>query len=301
MPLNRRSIPVAALLMFACAVASALVLTACSPADAKRPADQRPSIELAQVQPVAPAAQPVAPAPKIGAAAAPMPPAPKVSTFAPAKDLVRAADKYIAGLQEVVENEEDYKDGQDKVAKDANTLVVIALALGLHDEENSYKANAAAVMKAASELAATKDFASAKKAVCAVREAADGKTKVETPLKWEKVASLPELMKQVPLVNTKLKRNIKPDKFKKKAKDAASATAVIAAIAQGSMADTSAAKTPDQAPQWYKFAAAMRDNAGQLNAAIHKKDEPAAAKAMTKLAKSCDDCHEVFHPGVKTE
>ena len=40
-------------------------------------------------------------------------------------------------------------------------------------------------------------------------------------------------MKQVPLINTRLKLNLKGKKFKKKAKDTAGYTAVIAAIAQG--------------------------------------------------------------------
>jgi cytochrome c556 len=39
----------------------------------------------------------------------------------------------------------------------------------------------------------------------------------------------------------------------------------------------------------------MRDSAGALNAAIRKGDETAATAAMEKLAKSCDDCHVVFH------
>ena len=69
-------------------------------------------------------------------------------------------------------------------------------------------------------------------------------------LKWEKVAALPELMKQVPIINNPLKRNIKPEKFKKKAKDTAGYTAVIAAIAQGSMADLSETKNPEQVKQW---------------------------------------------------
>ena len=43
----------------------------------------------------------------------------------------------------------------------------------------------------------------------------------------------------------------------------------------------------------------MRDDAGALNAAIHKGDEPAAAKAMKKLDQSCEDCHAVFKPDVK--
>jgi hypothetical protein len=108
-------------------------------------------------------------------------------------------------------------------------------------------------------------------------------------------------MKQVPLINTKLKRYIKPEKFQKKAKDAAGYTAVIAAIAQGSVADLSETKNPEQVQQWYKFMAAMRDDAGELNAAIHNCNEPAAAKAMKKLAQSCEDCHAVFHPDTKIE
>ncbi|MCE5266543.1 MAG: hypothetical protein LLG00_01475 [Planctomycetaceae bacterium] len=243
----------------------------------------------------------VAYSPVLAGDAPAMPTPPKVSTFAPADDLVRQADLYIAGLEKSVADEEEYKDGKDKIAKDSNTLIVIALALGLHDEDSQYKAQSGAIMKAAGELAATKDFASAQKAVAALKDAAEGKQKVESELKWQKVASLPELMKQVPLVNTKLKRNLKPDKFQKKAKDTAGYTAVIAAIAQGSMADLSATKNPGQAQQWYKFSAAMRDDAGQLNAAIHKKDASGAAKAMKKLAQSCEDCHAVFHPGVKTD
>jgi hypothetical protein len=178
---------------------------------------------------------------------------------------------------------------------------VIALALGLHDQDNRYKANAGAIMEAAGKLAASKDLVSAKKAVAALRKAAEGKRKTDVKLEWKRVASLPELMKQVPLINTKLKRQVKPEKFTKKAKDTAGYTAVIAAIAQGSMADVSETKNAEQVQQWYKFSAAMRDDAGEVNAAIHKLDEPAAAKGMKKLAQSCEDCHAVFHPGVKVE
>ena len=67
------------------------------------------------------------------------------------------------------------------------------------------------------------------------------------------------------------------------------------------MADLSETKNPEQVKQWYKFMTAMRDDAGEANAAIHRRNEPAAAKAMKKLAQSCEDCHAVFHPGVKIE
>lgn len=227
------------------------------------------------------------------------PEAPKVSAFAPAEDLVRQLEKYVDGLEKIVTDEEEFKDGKDKIAKDANTLIVIALALGLHDEPNKYQAHAPAVMAAANRVAAAADRDSALKAVAVLREAVEGKHKVQEELRWEKAASLPELMKQVPLINTRLKRYLKGERFKSKAKDSAGLTAVIAAIAQGSLVDTSQAKDVQQARQWYAFSVAMRDSAGQLNAAIRKGDAAAAEAAMQKLTQSCDDCHTVFHPEAK--
>ena len=221
---------------------------------------------------------------------------PKVSSYAPAEDLVNQADQYIKELGKVVDNEGDYNDRQDKLAKDSNTLVVVALALGLHDQPNKYKDSAGALIKAAQEVAAAKDYASAKKAVAAAKDAAENKTKSDVALKWEKVASLPELMKQVPLINTKLKMKLKGKNFKKKAKDTAGYTAVLAVIAQGTMADTSVTKNDAQVEQWQEFSAVSRDLAGEVNAAIHKGDEAAADKAMEKLNVSCEDCHAVFKP-----
>jgi hypothetical protein len=213
--------------------------------------------------------------------------------------LVGQVDLYIKELGKAVADEQEYKDSEGKVAKDGSTLAVIALTLGMHDQPNKYKAIAGGLIKAAQQAAATKDFQSAKKAVAALKEVAEGKDPTGGELKWEKVAALPELMKQVPLINNKLKLKIKGEKFISKAKDTAGYTAAIAAIAQGTIADTSEAKSPAQVKQWYAFSQAMRDHAGAVNAAIHKRDEPAAAKAMTKLAQSCDDCHAVFHPEAK--
>jgi hypothetical protein len=285
---------------------SAIVLLGCSNAPdekgsqetAPRQGAEKPTAPVAELagKAVQPQAMPVEPAAKIAGDAAAMPPAPKVSTFAPAKDLADQADQYIKSLTKSVAAEEDYKDDQGKIAKESNTLVIIALALGLHDQESKYKARAGALMKAAQAVAATKDYPSAKKAVAALQDATKGASNADVQLKWEKVASLAELMKQVPLINNKLKRAVKPEKFKKKAKDSAGYTAVIAAIAQGSMANSSETKKPEQVKQWCDLAAAMRDDAGALNAAINKGDEPAAAKAMKKLQQGCEDCHAVFHP-----
>jgi hypothetical protein len=229
-----------------------------------------------------------------GAADAAPPPVPKVSSFAPAEDLVSQTDEYIKELDSAVATEQDYKDSEEKVAKQSNTLILIALALGLHDTDNKYQAAAPALFKAAQQLASAKDYASAKAGVAAVK-AAVAANGAGSALKWEKAASLEQLMKQVPLVNTKLKRYLKGSRFAKSAKDTAGYTAVLATIAQGAMADTSEAKNADQVQQWYQFSAQMRDSAGAVNGAIHAKDREAAEKAMKKLAESCDDCHNVFH------
>jgi hypothetical protein len=227
------------------------------------------------------------------------PAAPKVSTFAPAEDLAKQVDRYLKELDDCVAAEGDYKDNESKIAQDSNTLIVLALALGLHDQANKYQASAGAIMKAAQAVATTKDYASAKKAVADLQKAAESSDAAKAELKWEKVAALPELMKQVPVVNTKLKMNLKPEKFKKKAKDAAGYSAVLAVIAQGTVADTSAAKGADQVKKWYEFSALARDHAGALNAAIHKGDAKAAEQELTKVAQNCDDCHAIFHPEAK--
>jgi hypothetical protein len=227
--------------------------------------------------------------------------APKVSLFAPAEDLAGQLDQYVQALKKSTADEQEYGFDKDKIARDANTLIVVALALGMHDEPNKYKATAGALMKAAAQVAAAKDYASVKKAVAAVEEAAAGNGRADVELKWQKVAALPELMKEVPLINTKLKRYVKGAKFRSKAHETAGYTAVIAAIAQGTMADTSEAKKPGQVEQWREFMAVMRDAAGAVNAAIHRGDKAAADKAMKELTQSCEQCHAVFHPEAKIE
>jgi hypothetical protein len=228
---------------------------------------------------------------------------PKVSTFAPAEDLVRQADKYIETMKNTVASKEEYDDSEGKIGRDANTFVIIVLALGLHDQEkgNTYKDKAAAVIKAAQDVAATKDYAAAKKAVAELEKVTAAKGTGGGKLKWEKAAALPDLMKQVPIVNTKLKQCLSKTKFKKKAKDSQGYTAVIAAIAQSVIADTSVTKNADQVKQWQKFSKAMRDYAGAANAAIHKQDQAATDKAMKKLNQSCEDCHAVFKPDVAVD
>jgi len=204
-------------------------------------------------------------------------------------------DYFVERLTEAVETEEEYNDAQDQITKDANTLILLALALGLHDQDNRLKAGARTLLKAAQDAATAADFAAAKAAVEAVVAATKSDAGSDAELKWEKAASLPALMKQVPTVNTKLKRYIKGTRFESKAQDTAGYSATIAVIGQGSIPNVDETEKPDEAEKWQQFCLEMRDAAGALNAAIHAQDRAAADVAMDALQKSCDTCHAVFH------
>lgn len=230
-----------------------------------------------------------------GAAPVAPPAAPPVSSIAPAKDLEELVPDYVEDLEEAVESEETYKEEAEQMAKEANALCVLALTLGLHDQENKYQKAAPALLKAAQQVAAAKDYASAKSGVEAVK-AALATNGDPSALKWEPVAALPELMKYIPQLDTRVKRYVNPRRFEKYGTRATPYAAMIAAIAQGTVADTTEAENDDQVRQWYGFMTQMRDAAAAVNAACHKGDEAAAFEAMSKLGQSCDDCHAVFHP-----
>ena len=174
------------------------------------------------------------------------PAAPKVSALAPIQDLVDQMGNYLAKLDEAVKNEDDYKKSAKLIAKDANTVVIVALALGVSDVANPYQAAAPELIKAAQALAETKDYAAAKAAVEQVKKAAQSKGGSPAEMKWEVCASLPALMKQVPIVNSRLKRNLK--QFQNNSKENAADSATLAVIAQGAIIDLSETKKPGRVP-----------------------------------------------------
>ena len=251
------------------------------------------------------------------ALAAGPPAAPKVSTFAPVKDVVAQIDFYLKRIDEAVATEAEYKDYETRVAKDANTLVLLALAAGLHDEDNAYKAAAPGLLKAAQALAkaaaftepppgtqtppaeVARRYAAVQAATAGVKKAAESKDGNAAALKWTKSADLAELMKQVPLVHNRLKRNLRADRFKKRANENAGDTTTLAVIAQGSIADTSAVKKAGEEAKWFKLCTEMRDSAAALNKAIREGKQADADKVAGTLNQNCDDCHTVFNPAAK--
>lgn len=219
----------------------------------------------------------------------------KISSFATAEDLVNQMTRYLTELNKGVATEQDYKDlPEGKFARDTNTVIVLAQVLGMHDQDNKFKASAVALMAAAKKASAAADYAAAKKGVEAIQAAATAGGGGE--VKKEAVAALPALMKEVPLVNTRLKRYVQGPRFKTQAKNSTGFSAVLAAIAEASLYDSSATKSPDQMPKWQEYCIDLRDAAGAVNAGIHKGDQAATDKAMARMVQSCDDCHKVFHP-----
>ncbi|MDZ7617422.1 MAG: hypothetical protein U1E05_10480 [Patescibacteria group bacterium] len=266
--------------------------TPAEPAPMETPAEPAPAETPAEPAPMGVPAEPAAPAEAASADSLPFD-AP-VSAYAPADVLVGQVDQYMTRLEESVASPDEYKDGASRIARDSNTMIVIALALGLHDQDSKLKANAPAILKAAQDVAAAEGYESAKETIGKLKTAiADGGEGPE--LKWEKVASLKELMEQVPLVHASIRRRVSR-RFAQNAEGISGDAATVAAIAQGTIANTDETIAPEKSDEWLKYSLQMRNAAAELLVAAQAKDEEAAQAAFTKLDQSCHDCHVVFHP-----
>ena len=233
-----------------------------------------------------------------GLLAAGPPPPPKISAFAPADDILSQVDYYAGRLATALEEKDDYTAAdQRRDKKDASTQSALLLALALHDQDHRLKASAAALVPLAQKMAGSfEDYDAAKAAHDAMADGLkNGADSGPTP-SWHKVADLAQLMKQVPAINNRLTRSLKKTRFEKDAEKSAGYSAALAVIAQAAMVDAREAKDPADTDKWYQFCAEMRDAAGAINAAIHKRDFDAATVAGTRLKGICKQCHNVFRP-----
>jgi len=234
----------------------------------------------------------------VGFTAAQAPAPPKVSSFAPAADLVAQVNYFIERIDEALASETAYTAAKKaKVGKDASTLAVIGLALSMHDEDHALKQAAPAILAAAKTLATSAEtYAGAQKGLADLKAAVAGSQTGTPPAEWEKVAVMEDLMKQVPLLNSSLKRGTLPARFKANVEENAGLAATLAAIGQASMSDTHVVKQPADLAKWYKYCADFRDAAGAVNAAIRAGDQPGTTAAVKTMATTCDTCHETFRP-----
>jgi cytochrome c556 len=221
---------------------------------------------------------------------------PPVVKVAPHADLLGQVDFFIGRVEESLADPAAFDLAkQARTLKDANTLAVLALVLSQSDADFPEKSSMPALLKSAQSLASVgSDAAKAKTALTEIQAARAGKSPSDQSVKWERVASLPALMKQVPLIHAGLKRGVAPARLKKTTEQSAGQAAALAAIAQASLFDDEYAKNPEDAAAWKKFCAEMRDAAGEVNSAVHAGDQTRVDAGMKSMLESCEACHAKF-------
>jgi hypothetical protein len=225
------------------------------------------------------------------------PPAiPKISDFAPAGDLVEQVDFFVGRVEQSLADPADFDLAkQSRTFKDGNTLAALALMLAYSNQDHPLKASMPRLLKGAQSLAAAEgNVVRAQAAFAEIQAARAGSPDPLATLKWEPVASLSALMKQVPLIHAGLKRRVEGNRLARQAVQLAGQSAALAAIAQASMLDTEHVKRPADIEKWQQLCAQMRTAAGDVNSAVHAQDPQRVTAGMKRLAQSCDACHAVF-------
>jgi hypothetical protein len=218
----------------------------------------------------------------------------KPSSYAPANDVAAQLESYVKQIEADLADQSEYGDDQkSRVAKDANTLIVLAQVLGNHDGDHPLKKSAAGIVAAGRELADNvDDYASAKASLESLKKSFQ--SPVAGEVKWEPVAELGQLMKQVPIVNNKLRSGVTGRRFDRMIDQNAGHAASLAAIAQASQFDTAYCSSKEEESTWVKICLDMRNAASEVATAVRKKDQSAAKTGLEKLVKTCDDCHHSF-------
>lgn len=216
-----------------------------------------------------------------------------LSKYAPLADLMALHDQLSKALSEGVVDEAAFTERKEQIPKDAHTLAALVMVLAHHDEaDDKWKATAGAQLTAAQALAKAKDFATAQAAHAEYQKAIKGDNPNQPIPEWGKVASQGQLMKQVTIVNSRLRRNMR--RFEERDKENARDAALLAAIAQATNYDTHEVKDLTKLDKWYMYCDEMRNASAELNAKIHAKDKAGAELALGKILKSCEGCHEQF-------
>lgn len=218
----------------------------------------------------------------------------KPSKYAPLADVLGQLEMYVKQIESDLELESDYgPDEQDRVLKSANTVIALAQVLGNHDEDSPRKKGAAGMITAARDVSRQAgDYAMAKSAAGKLREALSVETGEE--VSWEPVADLQELMKQIPIVNNRLRNGVNGSRFARLIDQNAGHAATLAAMAHVSMFDTDYCIDEEGEALWRTICAEMRDAAAATATAVRQKDQEAAQVGLARLVETCDRCHHAF-------
>jgi hypothetical protein len=220
----------------------------------------------------------------------------KPSTYAPAKDLESQVQFFLDRMKEDLEDPSKYNASRIKrVRRDANTLAILALVLGKHDERNRFQSSAVGIITHSLSLAGKcQNYADAKVAYGRLVESMS-LHEASAALPWKCVGDIVELMNQVPTLHTNLRGTVRSETRFDLARDkAAGLAATLAAIAQVSVLDDSYCADPADQKDWIELSGLMRDASYAVNQAVRQGDQAVAIEALKPLARTCDDCHAKF-------
>lgn len=224
------------------------------------------------------------------------PPQPAGSAWLPVEAAEERVAYYLDQCAAALEEADAFGDEQkESLRRAANTLVVCAATVALHDGDSAQKPHAAATVAAAQQLArAYGDHAAATEALAAARAAwTDGGEATEVA--WERMASLGAMMNEVNVVNARVRRAVSNERnLTRRGERALGDVATLAMIANASIYDTHEVKDDEQLPFWYELMAAFRDQATELRGAVEAKDFEAAQEALSGMQNACDECHSEF-------
>jgi hypothetical protein len=218
----------------------------------------------------------------------------KPSAYAPSKDLQYQLVYLTDRIEGDLEKPEKFDRRVKRVVRDSNTIAVLALVLGNHDEENPLRGRSASVIAAATDLAnKATNHADAQAAYKRLTEALQSPTG-QGQVPWSCVGDIEAHMLQIPQLDTSLKSAVKPSRFATSQDKAAGLAATLAAVAHISMFDDTYCSDALDHQDWVELCLCMRDSATDLHSAIRAGDAAAADRAFRPLGRSCDECHEQF-------
>ncbi|MBO7726287.1 MAG: hypothetical protein J6S40_07425 [Thermoguttaceae bacterium] len=196
----------------------------------------------------------------------------------------------------------DFSDASGNLMRDANVLVLLAMAIAESDEPGTLKASAPSLLRDGKSLLAAADAASAAAAVKALKADVDSPAGSVAPVRWEKAAQLaPVMSKVVPSLTTEIKRLSKNEKTLLRAGNVdkvAGASALLAVVAAGSRLSVAETTAPDQDALWKEYCDKFGALSLNVNQAAHALSDGGAfddyAAALKELEKSCSVCHAKF-------
>ena len=221
----------------------------------------------------------------------------KISSFAPTKDTIAQVKAFMKAIGKDLSDKEDFgEDQHNRINLNGQTVAVLALTLGMHDEKNDVKSNAGEVFDAAIELADNAEsFDDAMASFQKLEKALEVKDLSKRKLSWDESVDIAALMKQVPIVNKSVRRGVDDERrFERTAKKTAQKVVTLAAIAHVSMMNTDYCSDEDDEKEWKKICADMRDACTDVYKALMAKDQKKAQAGNDRVVETCDACHHKF-------